>query len=602
MSALAPLLAPGAGQQSLQDTLHLAPMVLLGVWALLLLMTDAFARPGSRVAQRRIALFGLGLAAASGLMQFGDATYDGGVEVFHGFLVVDQFSLLLDLAILALTAGVVLIAGDYARSHRFEYGEQESLLFIAAFGAMMIIHSADLLALFLGVETMSISVYVLVGARWNHKASAEAALKYFVMGAFASAILLMGIALLYGAAGTTSMDGVRGAVAEVFRSWLQVNELARALDEGVALSPGGMDMVAQGVAPANLLLPGILLVLGALLFKVSAVPMHMWTPDAYEGAPTPVSGFMASVVKVGGVAALLKLFVAVLSSHRLVTTPYGWTTALALVAFLTMTVGNLAAVRQTNVKRLLAYSSISHVGYLLLAVVAAANFYGQSYALGPAGGGDQVAWSRGAGDATVSAILYYILTYGVASLGAFGCVAWLSGHKHEALESHQWAGLARRHPGMALGMTVCLLSLMGLPPMAGFFGKLLMFRAVFENSNTWLQMLVVWALLNSVVGAYYYLRLVVAMYFRDPPESDFETLPGKGGPTLVAAAAIASLAFGVFTGPVLERTDLAAEAFNFPASTAKARRVDALRAEWEAEGEVPARTDEPAQDAAAAEG
>ncbi|RMH00092.1 MAG: NADH-quinone oxidoreductase subunit N [Deltaproteobacteria bacterium] len=569
------------GASTLADLAHLAPMVIVGTWGLLLLATDAFTSIGFRLFQRRIALFGLALAFVAGLSIYGNADYDGGVAVFRGFLVVDQFSALLDLVLVGLCAGTVLVAGDYARTHRFEYGEQESLLCIATFGAMMVVHAQDLLALFLGIETMSIAVYVLVGARWNAKPSAEAALKYFLMGAFASAILLMGMALLYGAAGTTHFEVLRGAVTEAFVRWLRVNDLARALDAGQVANPAATDLVIQGVAKAALLLPGILMVLGALLFKVSAVPMHMWTPDAYEGAPTPVTAYMASVVKVAGVAALLRVFVAIFSSHRLVTAPYGWTTAVALVAFLTMTVGNLAAVRQTNVKRLLAYSSIAHVGYLLLGVVAAANFYGQAYAKGPAAGTDALLWSRAAGDAAVAAVVLYIVLYAVASLGAFVAVAWLSGNKHEALESYQWAGLARRHPGMALGLTICLLSLMGLPPVAGFFGKLFLFRAVFENSNDWLQFLVVWALLNAVVGAYYYLRLVVAMYFREPPRDGFTTLPGRGGPAVVAVSAFLSLAIGGLMGPALDRVDLAARAFNYPAGASKARRVDDLRADWE---------------------
>ena len=591
-----PLVDETMGTQTLQDLTHLAPMVIVGLWGLLLLATDAFTSMGFRLFQRRIALFGLAMAFAAGLSIYGNADYDGGVEVFRRFLVVDQFSALLDLVLIGLCAGTVLVAGDYARTHRFEYGEQEALLCIATFGAMMVVHAQDLLALFLGIETMSISVYVLVGARWNAKAPAEAALKYFLMGAFASAILLMGMALLYGAAGTTAFEGLRGAVSEAFVRWLRINDLARALDAGLVGNPAATDVVIQGVAKAALLIPGVLMVLGALLFKVSAVPMHMWTPDAYEGAPTPVTAFMASVVKIAGVAAILRLFVAIFSSHRLVTAPYGWTTAVALVAFLTMTVGNFAAVRQTNVKRLLAYSSIAHVGYLLLGVVAAANFYGQAYAKGPAGGADALLWSRGAGDAAVSAVVLYIVLYAVASLGAFVGVAWLSGNKHEAIESYQWAGLARRHPGMALGMTVCLLSLMGLPPVAGFFGKLFLFRAVFENSNTWLQFLVVWALLNAVVGAYYYLRLVVAMYFRDPPKDGFTTLPGRGAPAVVAVAAGLSIGLGILMGPVLDRADLAARAFNYPPGPGKARRVDGLRADWEAR-EAP----EPSTDASGSE-
>ncbi len=577
MSAVA--VAAGPGANVLGDMIHIAPMLLVGLWSLILLMADAFSGPGMRTAQRGLAWLGGVVALVAGLYLYGDNAYDGGVVVFGGFLVVDQMSLLLDLGILAMMTAVVLFAGDYARSHRFEYEEQEALLFIAAFGMMMLTHANDLVAVFLGIETMSLSVYVLVGARWNAKESSEAALKYFLMGAFASALLLMGIALMYGACGTTQFEGLRQGVSAAFTQWGGVNELVKILDRGLKMGPQEMDRVVQGVAAAALLIPGILLVLVGLLFKVAAVPFHMWTPDAYEGAPTPTTAFMASGVKIASVAVLLKLFVAILSTYRLVTLPYGWTSGLAVIAFLTMTVGNLAAVRQTNVKRLLGFSSIAHVGYLLVGVVAAANFYGQANAMGPIG--EQIEWARGAGDAAVSAILYYVLTYAVASLGAFACVAWFSANKREALRAHQWAGLGKRHPGMALGMTIVLLSLMGLPPTAGFFGKLFVFRAAFENSNVWLHYLVIAALLNSVVGAYYYLRIIVAMYFRDPPEAEFETLDSSGARVTVGATAVASILLGLLAGPALDRTDLAATAMNFPPGPSKADRVDGLRAHWE---------------------
>ena len=277
------------GSSVVSDIGHLAPMMIVALWSLLHLLADAFAGPGMRSFQRRLAVVGVLFAVAAGLTQFGNWEYDAGITVFSGFLVVDQFSILLDLGILMVCGGVILFAGDYARSHRFEYGEQEALILIAAFGMMVLAHSADLLAIFLGIETMSIAVYVLVGARWNSKRSPEAALKYFVMGAFASGMLVMGIALLYGATGTTNLHELGVAISRVFTQWGAAQPYVELVlqPEGV---PGDVltaarDKSVTGMAPAALFIPGVLLTLCALLFKVSAVPFHMWTPDAYDGAP-----------------------------------------------------------------------------------------------------------------------------------------------------------------------------------------------------------------------------------------------------------------------------------------------------------------------------
>jgi NADH-quinone oxidoreductase subunit N len=576
------------GTTVVEDISHLAPMMIVALWSLLHLLADAFAGPGMRAFQRRLAVVGVMFAVAAGLTQFGNWQYDAGVQVFSGFLVVDQFSILLDLGILLVCGGVILFSGDYARSHRFEYGEQEALILIAAFGMMVLAHAADLLAIFLGIETMSIAVYVLVGARWNSRRSPEAALKYFVMGAFSSGLLVMGIALLYGATGTTSLHELGIAISRVFTQWGAAQPYVE-----LVLQPEGVpadvltvarDKAVTGMAPAALFIPGVLLTLCALLFKVSAVPFHMWTPDAYDGAPTPTTAFMAAGVKIGGFAALLKVMVGVFYVNRLVTAPYGWTTIVAVIALLTMTVGNLAAVRQSNVKRLLAYSSIAHVGYLLVGVVAAASFYGHATTRGAFKAADQLIWSRETGDLAIASVLFYLLTYAVATLGTFACAAFFSANKKEATEVHQWAGMAQKHPGMAIGMTICLLSLMGMPPTAGFIGKLAVFRVALENDNVLMRVLVVAALLNSVIGAYYYLRLIVAMYFRPPPERDVEVLPSRGARTVVALAAFGSLALGLAADAAMRRCELGASGFIYPAgSDQRGQWVDHLRERWEVE-------------------
>lgn len=596
--------APTASTQALVDMVHLAPMMIVGIWSLIALVADAFARPGLRRFQQTLTLLGLGLAILATLGQYGSWEYDGGLEVFSGFLYVDQFALLLDFGILTVAAAVVLFAGDYNRAHRFEYGEHESLVLIATFGVMILAHAGDLVALFLGIETMSIAVYVMVGARWNSRQSPEAALKYFVMGAFSSGLLLMGIALIYGATGVTGLDQLAHEVTTVFTKWRAAQDYVPVVEapEGFPESMVQMarDKAALGIAPAALLIPGMLLVLGALLFKVSAVPFHMWTPDAYEGAPSPTTAFMAAGVKIGAFAALLKLFVGTLVVGTLVQTPYGWASIVLWLAVATMVVGNLAAVRQSNVKRLLAYSSVAHVGYLLVGVVAAASFYGDRPKRGYLPAADEYTWAMDAGDTAVASVLFYLLSYAVATLGVFACVSWLGRDKKEATAAHEWSGLATKHPGIALAMTVCLLSLMGMPPLAGFFGKLFVFRAAFEHGSDTLRIVVVIALVNSVIGAVYYLRLIVAMYFRPPLERDLGHVEGRGAPLVLALAAVASLVIGIGSDAMMQRCRLASAGFRIPPSEARAERVDALRAKWEqAEAETERATlaaDEPAPD------
>ncbi|MBV1859007.1 MAG: NADH-quinone oxidoreductase subunit N, partial [Nannocystaceae bacterium] len=552
----------GQGAQALADLVHLAPMMVIAVWALLDLAADAYSGPGTRAFERPLSLAGLGFATLAIAMQLGDPAYDAGIEVFSGFLVVDHFALLLDAAVIAVTAATVLFAGDFARSHRFEYGEQEALLFIATFGVMVLNHANTLLAVFLGIETMSIAVYVMVGARWNSKRSSEAALKYFIMGAFASGLLVMGIALMYGATGTLSLPEIGGRISPLLTgkgSW------GAAMPEIVRLHGGltgpaanaAQDRAIVAFAPIALLIPGILLTTGALLFKISAVPFHMWTPDAYDGAPTPTTAFMAAAVKIGGFAALLKFLVVTLQASRLVHHPYGWATIMGVIAIATMSVGNLAALRQTNVKRMLAYSSVAHVGYLLIGVIAAAFFY-----VDKAGGQltevDQVLWARGNGNLALASVLYYLVTYSVATMGTFACVAFYGANKREATGLHEWAGMGRRHPGIALGMTVCLLSLMGMPPVAGFFGKLGLFRVAMTSGDPFLRWMVIAGVLNSVVGAAYYLRVIVAMYFRKPPEAEIEVLSGGGVRIVVILAAVLSIGAGVGARPLMDLCRIAA--------------------------------------------
>lgn len=421
--------------------------------------------------------------------------------IYRGMLVVDRWSVFLGMVFIIGAALSVLVAGGFMREHRFEFGEFYALILFSTTGMLILAHAADLVTLFIGVEAMSLAVYVLVGS-WRHSAkSSEGAMKYFLVGAFASAVMLYGIALIYGASGTSSML----ALAEIGRS--------------------GRPPVTVLGEPVFLV--GCFFLITGLAFKVAAVPFHMWAPDAYEGAPTPVTAFMAAAVKAAAFGALVRVFATALSRPELTFGPSGWTVVAAVLATVTMSVGNLAALRQDNIKRMLAYSSIAHAGYLLVGVTAMG--FAGSEARGP--------------------ILYYLLGYTFTTIGSFAVVAWYGSRDDERQHIDDWAGMAARHPAAALAMTVFLLSLGGIPPTAGFFGKFYIFRVALSRPG--LGWLVIVSVANSLVSVFYYLRVVSTMYFR---ELGREPTPIQS-PGMVASmflAALGTLGLGLIPSWVVE--------------------------------------------------
>jgi len=360
----------------------------------------------------------------------------------------------------------------------------------------MVAHATHLVSLLIGIETMSLAAYVLTGCWRRSLRSSEAAMKYFLMGAFATGFLVYGMALVYGTTGgEMSYAGIASKVGEASK------------------------------APMFYL--GEYFIIIALAFKVAAVPFHMWAPDTYEGAPTPVTGFMAAGVKAAAFGGILRLLGTAFGASTLVFDFTGWASLLSVLAALSMTLGNLAAIRQENIKRLLAYSSIAHAGYLLIGVVAS-----------------------GLGVASAQpAVLFYLVAYTFTTLGAFGVVAWIGDRHDERLMVDDWAGLAAARPGVALAMTIFLLSLGGVPPTAGFFGKFYLFRAAMESPQ--LYWLVVLGVLNSMVSVYYYLRVVVAMYFRDParPLAPTDSASTRAGLIITAVAVVL---LGLFPGSVID--------------------------------------------------
>ena len=445
-------------QVNTSDFFHALPILFVVVWACLNLLADAL---GQSKSTRLWPLAALGLVLGMVVTAFSWATHaTAATGLFGGMLVVDRFALFLDGAFLLAGLMTLLLSRPYFAGHKCAYGEFSSLLLLVISGMMMLVHSANFVMLVIGLETMSLGVYALVASWAGNPKSAEAGMKYFIMGAVASAFLLYGIALLYGATGQTDLY----KLAEM----------------------------AGDQAGNPLYLLGMFMILGAMGFKVALVPFHAWTPDAYQGAPTPVTGFMAAAVKAAGFGVLLRVFLLVFGGDAYLTGTTGWANIFWVLSALTMTLGNLAALRQSNVKRLLAYSSVSHAGYILIGVLAAGVLPEGKAGVGP--------------------VLYYLLAYSITTMGAFGMVAWLGSTNGEKTDVEDWNGVGARHPAAALAMTVFLLSLAGMPPTAGFFGKFYIFKTAL--GTPYLLPLVIIAALNSVVSVFYYLNPVVAMYFR----------------------------------------------------------------------------------------
>jgi len=462
------------------------PVVAASGWATLVLVAEMFATSRRYRGAAWLAMVGL---AHSAFVALGSRTTPG---VFAGALALDGLSVYLVVLAAALSIVCVLAAMDYLATTDVVGGEYYPLIAFAFAGILVMGAATDLVVLFLGLETMSMAVYVLAGIQKREARSNEAALKYFVMGAFASAFMLYGIALLYGATGST----VIGAI---------------------------------GAAPADrMLLLGLGMLTVGLAFKVSAVPFHLWTPDVYEGAPTSVTVFMATAVKAAGFVAAIRVFAVAMPTLA----PH-LTFVLGTLALLTMTVGNVVALRQSSLKRMLAYSSIAHTGYLLVGLAAGTR-------------------------EAASAVLFYLAAYGAMNVAAFAVLMFLSVRGSRSEEVSDLAGLGSERPLLAAAMTIAMLSLTGIPPLGGFTAKLYLFAAALNAGQTFL---VIAALLNSVVSAAYYLGVVKVMYF-DAPTSADAAVAGPARPHLAVAlglAVAATVVLGVAPSGLL---DVAARALD----------------------------------------
>jgi NADH-quinone oxidoreductase subunit N len=475
----------------------IAPEIVVLVTALLVMVVDLFV---AKEQKSRLAWLSLAGVLAAAVLSF--YIWDGSDPELQNMLVADGYALFLNLVILIAAALAILFSAEYAGRVGLAQGEYYTLLLLSTTGMMLMAAAINLMTIFLALEILSLALYVLVGLNRAEQRSAEAALKYLLLGAFASGFLLYGMALLYGQAGTTSLAGLRDHVASL----------------GGAFPP--------------LLLAGLGLMIVGFGFKVALVPFHMWTPDAYEGAPTSVTAFMSVGAKTAGFAALGRVAIYALGDLR-----GDWMWLLAALSALTMTVGNLAALRQTNLKRMLAYSSIAHAGYILAGLAA----------------GSQLG---------TSAVLFYLFAYAFMNVGAFAvliAVDRLAGPDRNGETLDGLAGLAARKPGLAVAMGLFMLSLAGVPPLAGFLAKLYAFSAAVQAGLIWLA---VFGVINSVVSAYYYLRVVVFMFMREGEQA--EGAPGPVCPAVQVGLGIASLlivVLGLWPAPILDLARQAALAF-----------------------------------------
>src|SRR5579859_728822 len=480
------------------DANAILPVLILTAYGCGLMLVDLLIPEDQKRWTAWLALLGL-VAAGVGL-----ALWPAGLQEvgFNGMLIADGYAAFLDVIVLIAAGLTILLALNYLPRAGLERGEFYYLLLFTVSGMLLMAQAGDLIVVFLALELLSIPLYILSGFARPRASSEESALKYFLLGAFASAFLVYGIALVYGATGTTNLAAILAAHA-------------------------------AGQAQNGLLAVGAGLVLVGLGFKVAVVPFHMWTPDVYDGAPSVVTAFMSVGAKTGGFAALLRVF---LSAFPGLATD--WVVVAAVISALTMTLGNFAAIVQSNIKRMLAYSSIAHAGYILMGLVAAS-----------------VVSSPNNPDLrgfAVGASLYYLLAYALTNLGTWAVVMAVERAEGEGLKIDDYAGLGRRRPGLALAMALFMFSLTGLPPTVGLIAKIYVFRAAIDAGYTWLALI---GVLTSLVSAYYYLRVVFTMYMREGEGRAFSA------PLLnfaVGLTALATVVFALLPGPLMQ---LATNAF-----------------------------------------
>ena len=478
------------------DLLALLPELVVVVTACLVISLDPIT-PASR--RDLLAWLSVGaLVLCLGLTGWQISMQNLRVSTFSDLVVVDAYARFWKILLYSVTGVTIFLSLPYLKAERIHLGEYYGFLLLALSGMMVMVSAIDLLTIYLGTELMSISLYILTGFNRSKPRSLEASAKYFVLGAFSSGILLYGISLLYGLAGSTKLVSIAGAIG------------------------------TRGTEDPLILIATILLAVG-FGFKLAAVPFHMWTPDVYHGAPTSVTAFMAVASKAASFAAFIRVFVEGLGGLKA-----DWSVLFLLISIVTLVLGNVVAIVQTNIKRMLAYSSIVHAGYALIGFVAAGRGVGAS-----------------GGTPGLASVMIYLTIYSFMTLGAFAVIGMLRKGRVEGEEIEDFTGLAKRQPLAAFFMLVFMVSLAGIPPTAGFIGKFYVFMAAVEAGMAWLAAI---ALVFAAVSAFYYMRVVMVMYMRDPDPSSVAPPRLEPSPALsfVLACAVAGvILFGIFPNPLV---------------------------------------------------
>jgi NADH-quinone oxidoreductase subunit N len=465
-----------------------APMLIVFGSAAALLLVDVFAIPaGNKKLTGYLAIAGLIVAGLVAVPLWGISG-----STFSGMIVLDRFALTLTWIFLIVGVLTVFMSLNYLQQHQIEQGEYYPLLMFAVGAMILLAQGSNLIVLFLGIELLSLTLYILTGFAYPRVASEEAAMKYLVLGAFATGFFVYGIALVYGAANTLSLAGIAEYLAR---------QTLTAVDQTLLMAGAGLVLIAFG-------------------FKISLVPFHMWTPDVYQGSPTPVAAFMSVGAKGAALAALLRILTQALPAQQAI-----WLPLLAALAALTMLVGSLGAIAQRNVKRMLAYSSVAHAGYILMGVLVAATL--------PRGG---------------ESFLFYLLAYALTNLGAFGVLVALEQRGEDSSSLDAYAGLGRRQPLLAAAMAVFMFSLAGVPPTAGFIGKLYVFSAAWAGGLGWLALV---GVITSAASAFFYLRLITRMFMQESPEGTAPETPSRGVRLDIGITVIATLLIGLIPAPLI---------------------------------------------------
>ncbi len=479
------------------------PELTLAAFAIIVILLDlVIQRKGWLVV---VSLAGVVVAAGFTIIMWGGSSQ----AIFNNMLAVDNFALFFKLLFLAIAALVILASVDYVSKFTRFQGEYHALVLLSALGMMLMAATAELISIYIALELTSISLYVLVGFLKDPK-STEASLKYLLLGAVASAVLLFGMALVFGFTGKTQLGEIAQAIQALSLS-------------GVLASPG--------------LILGIVLMIAGFGFKIAAVPFHMWVPDVYEGAPTPITAYLSVASKAAGFAIILRVFYSAFGLPQWLSLDWGM--LFAVLAAIGMTLGNVVAIPQTNIKRMLGYSSIAQAGYLMVGLAT-------------------VGFSPAADIVGRSSLLFFLASYALTNLGAFTAIIAIS-NKLDSDLIQDYSGMGKRAPLLALALTLCLISLIGLPPAAGFMAKFYIFSGAVQHGLLWL---VVIAVINSVISAYYYLRVVKVMWLGEPASE--EKVPSSGALRLaLSLSCLGVLLLGIIPGYIMKLAEVAAKMFVF---------------------------------------